>query len=58
VKQAAPNLTLDVSACMLADQHRLRSRLRGIERSMEAGRPVEDALRAVTSEIERSPARR
>src|SRR5688500_8037218 len=43
---------------MLADQHRLRSRLRGIERSMEAGRPVEDALRAVTGEIERSRARR
>src|SRR5687767_13294460 len=43
---------------MLADQHRLRSRLRGIERAQEAGRPFEDALRAVTSEIERSRARR
>ncbi|HEV2295400.1 MAG TPA: ATP-dependent RNA helicase HrpA [Tepidisphaeraceae bacterium] len=58
VKQEAPNPTLDVSACMLADQHRLRSRVRGIERSLEAGRPVEDALRTVTSEIERSRLRR
>ncbi len=43
---------------MLADQHRLRSRLRGIERAIEAGRPFEDARRAVTGEIERSRTRR
>ncbi|MGB7161022.1 MAG: ATP-dependent RNA helicase HrpA, partial [Tepidisphaeraceae bacterium] len=58
MKQDALNPALDISACMLADRHRLRSRLRGIERAIEAGRPGEDALRAVTSEFERSRARR
>ena len=53
MKQDAPHLSLDVSACMLADQHRLRSRLRGIERAHEAGRPIDDALREAARDARR-----
>src|SRR2546423_8717798 len=42
---------------MLADQHRLRSRLRGIER-VAASRPVAAALAQLAADVERSLARR
>jgi hypothetical protein len=40
--------------CRLADRHRLRSRLRGLERAAGAGRLIEGSLNAVANEIERS----
>jgi ATP-dependent helicase HrpA len=40
--------------CRRADRHRLRSRLRGLERAAEAGRLVEGSLQAVAADIERS----
>jgi ATP-dependent helicase HrpA len=40
--------------CRRSDRHRLRSRLRGLERAAEAGRLVEGSIQAVASDIERS----
>src|SRR5690348_5171586 len=40
--------------CRLGDRHRLRSRLRGLERAAEAGRLVEGSIQSVAADIERS----
>src|SRR5688572_8416049 len=42
--------------CRPADRHRLRSRLRGLQRAAEAGRLIEGSLQAVAAEVERSRA--
>jgi ATP-dependent helicase HrpA len=50
-------LAAKIGQCMLADQHRLRSRLRGIER-VAGSRPVDSALAKLTADVERSAGRR
>ena len=52
------NLMTQVGRAMLRDQHFLRRRLKGIERSLQAGRPVEHGLEQVAAEIDRSVRRR
>src|SRR4051812_38373290 len=41
---------------MLADRHRLQSRLHGIERALARGADVRDALRKLAADAERSAA--
>lgn len=42
---------------MLRDRHRLRQRLRGLERSLHEGKPVNEPLAGIAGEIERSAER-
>ncbi len=42
--------------CRLADRHRLRSRLRGLERAADDGRRIDGSLQSVAAEVERSTA--
>ena len=50
-------LSAKIEQCMLADQHRLRSRLRGVER-VAGSRPVDAAMAKLSADVERSAARR
>src|SRR5688572_5499003 len=43
---------------MIADRHRLRGRLRSIERAAADGKPVDETLQRLTAGVERSKARR
>jgi ATP-dependent helicase HrpA len=43
---------------MPADRHRLRGRLRSLERALESGRPIEGSIEAVAAEVARSRERR
>src|SRR5882724_9090789 len=52
------SLIAQITTAMLRDQHPLRRRLRGIERSHQAGRPTEHALAQVAADLERSRKRR
>jgi ATP-dependent helicase HrpA len=47
-------LLAQLAHCRPADRHRLRSRLRGLQRAAEAGRLVEGSLQAVAADVERS----
>src|SRR3954470_23461483 len=51
-------LLAQLSQCRPADRHRLQSRLRGLERSAQAGRLVDGSLQAVAAEVERAKAAR
>jgi ATP-dependent helicase HrpA len=52
------NLIARAETAMLRDRHFLRRRLRGLERSLQDGRPIDHALAQVTAEIDRSVRRR
>src|ERR1044071_9345978 len=52
------NLADLLDRTMLRDRHTLRRRLRGIERSQQAGREVDHGLSQVAADIERSVRRR
>src|SRR4051812_27737272 len=58
IKLETQNLAAQISRAMLRDQHFLRRRLRGIERSLQAGRPVDHGMAQIAAEIERSAKRR
>ncbi|HEY7117547.1 MAG TPA: hypothetical protein VH475_13245, partial [Tepidisphaeraceae bacterium] len=47
-----------INLAMLRDRHPLRRRLRGIERALESGRPIEHGLAQVAADIDRSVRRR
>ncbi len=51
-------LRQSIAQAMLRDQHRLRQRLRAVERAAEAGKPFDNDLTALAAQIEQSVARR
>src|SRR4051812_29103594 len=47
-------LFAQIDHAMLRDRHPLRRRLKGIERSLQAGRPIDHGLQQVAADLERS----
>jgi len=58
IQATVQNLADLLDRTMLRDRHTLRRRLRGIERSQQAGREVDHGLSQVAADIERSVRRR
>ena len=54
VRQQLDDILSLLPHCLPADRHRLRGRIRGLERALESGRPIDGSLQAVAAEVERS----